>query len=49
MSVADTYEVEQLGYGVLWLRCRRCGRIWDAIEGLYEGSWRCPSEPHHDD
>jgi hypothetical protein len=49
MSMSDTYKVEQLAFGMLWLRCRRCGCIWDATERSFGRSWRCPDEPHHGD
>jgi len=46
MSLTDTYEVEDIGVEVMWLRCRRCGRTWKVYDGTPRGSWRCPGEPH---
>jgi hypothetical protein len=45
MSLTDTYEVEETGGFPIQLRCRRCGRIWNAFDGK---SWRCPNEFDHD-
>ena len=45
-SVPDTYEVEDIGVEMTWLRCRRCGHTWRVFDGSSRGSWRCPHEPH---
>jgi hypothetical protein len=49
MSQTDTYEVEDIGVEVMWLRCRRCGRSWKVFDGTAWGRWRCPGEPHDDE
>jgi hypothetical protein len=46
MSLTDTYEVEDIGVEVTWLRCRRCGLTWRVFDGPSRASWRCPAEPH---
>ena len=46
MSLVDTYEVEEIGLEVTWMRCRRCGRSWEVFKDNFQGSWRCPGEPH---
>jgi hypothetical protein len=50
MSQTNTYEVEEIDTDteVIWMRCRRCDRIWNVFEGAFRGSWRCPGEPHDD-
>ena len=46
MSLTDTYEVEDIGVKVMWLRYRRCGPSGKVYDGTSRGSWRCPGEPH---
>ena len=46
MNLTDTYEVEDIGTETLWVRCRRCGRVWEVFEETPRGWWRCPGEPH---
>ena len=47
MALTDSYEVEDIGVEVLWLRCRRCGQTWRVFDGPSRASWRCPDEPHN--
>ena len=46
MSITDTYEVEDIGTETVWVRCRRCGRMWGVFDEAQRGWWRCPWEPH---
>jgi hypothetical protein len=46
MSRVDAYEVEEIGLEGRWMRCRRCGRSWEGFSDTFQGSWRCPGEPH---
>ena len=42
----DVYEVEEIRSEALWLRCRRCGQVWEVFAETNRGWWRCPGEPH---